>query len=72
MAIDVLERDNLQFPRSLPEFQYLFPNEVACATYLEYATGATGSCAVTAVAQLLDISGCQIQKTQIPGGIENP
>ena len=35
MVIDVLERDDLPFPRSLPEFQRLFPDEVACAAYLE-------------------------------------
>lgn len=35
MAIDVLERGKLAFPRSLPEFQRLFPNETACAAYLE-------------------------------------
>ena len=27
--------DNLPFPGSLPEFQRLFPNDAACATYLE-------------------------------------
>jgi transposase-like protein len=37
MAIDVLERDDLPFPRSLPEFQRLFPDEAACAAYLERA-----------------------------------
>jgi transposase-like protein len=37
MAIDVLERDDLPFPRSLPEFQRLFPDEAACAAYLEHA-----------------------------------
>jgi transposase-like protein len=37
VAIDVLERDYLPFPRSLPEFQYLFPDEAACASYLEHA-----------------------------------
>lgn len=35
MAIDILERGDLAFPRSLPEFQRLFPNEAACAAYLE-------------------------------------
>ncbi len=35
MAIDVLERGELAFARSLPEFQRLFPNEAACAAYLE-------------------------------------
>jgi len=37
MAIDVLERDDLPFPRSLLEFQRLFPDEAACAAYLERA-----------------------------------
>lgn len=37
MAIDVLERGDLPFPRSLPEFQRLFPHEAACAAYLERA-----------------------------------
>lgn len=37
MAFDVLERDDLPFPQSLPEFQQLFPDEAACAAYLERA-----------------------------------
>lgn len=37
MAIDALERDDLPFPRSLPEFQRLFLDEAACAAYLERA-----------------------------------
>lgn len=37
MVIDVLQRDDLPFPGSLPEFQRMFPNEAACATYLEHA-----------------------------------
>jgi transposase-like protein len=37
MVIDVLERDDLPFPRSLLEFQRLFPDEAACAAYLERA-----------------------------------
>lgn len=37
MAIDVLEWEDLPFPRSLPEFQRLFPDESACAAYLEHA-----------------------------------
>ena len=42
MAIDVLGRGDLPFPRSLPEFQHLFPNEAACATYLERARWGNG------------------------------
>jgi hypothetical protein len=37
MAIDVFAQGNLPFPRSLPEFQRLFPDEAACAAYLERA-----------------------------------
>jgi transposase-like protein len=36
VAIDVLERGDLLFPHSLPEFQRLFPDEAACAAYLEH------------------------------------
>ena len=32
---DVLSREDLPFPSSLPEFQRLFPNDAACAAYLE-------------------------------------
>lgn len=42
MAIDVLERGDLPFPRSLPEFQRLFPDEAACARYLERARWGSG------------------------------
>lgn len=42
MGIDVLERDDLPFPRSLPEFQRLFPDEAACAAYLERARWGNG------------------------------
>jgi len=42
MAIDVLERGDLQFPRSLPEFQRIFPDEAACAAYLERARWGNG------------------------------
>ena len=37
MAVDVVARVDLPFPRSLPEFQRLFPDEAACAAYLERA-----------------------------------
>ena len=42
MGIDVLERDDLAFPRSLPEFQRMFPDEAACAAYLEHARWSDG------------------------------
>lgn len=42
MGIDVLERGDLPFPQSLPEFQRLFPDEAACAAYLERARWSKG------------------------------
>ena len=33
--MDVLGRTDLPFPQSLPEFQRLFPDDGACAAYLE-------------------------------------
>jgi ISXO2-like transposase domain/Transposase zinc-ribbon domain len=33
--MDVLQRADLSFPQSLPEFQRLFPDDAACAAYLE-------------------------------------
>ncbi|SDD82396.1 Transposase zinc-ribbon domain-containing protein [Rhodospira trueperi] len=35
--MDVLDQAELPFPESLPEFQRLFPNDAACAAYLEKA-----------------------------------
>jgi transposase-like protein len=35
--MDVLDRNDLPFPQSLPEFQRLFPDDTACAAYLEKA-----------------------------------
>ena len=37
MLMDVHRRGNLRFPQSLPEFQRLFPDDAACAGYLEKA-----------------------------------
>ena len=34
---DVLQWEHLPFPRSLPQFQKLFPDDAACARYLERA-----------------------------------
>ena len=42
MVIDVLDRGDLPFPGSLPEFQRLFPDEAACAAYLERARWGKG------------------------------
>jgi len=42
VVIDVLERSDLPFPRSLPEFQRLFPDDAACASYLERASWHNG------------------------------
>ena len=37
--MDVLDRADLPFPHSLPEFQRLFPDDAACAAYQEKALG---------------------------------
>lgn len=42
MVIDVLDRGDWPFPRSLPEFQRRFPDEAACASYLERARWSDG------------------------------
>jgi hypothetical protein len=39
---DVFQRDDLPFPHSLPEFQRLFPEDRACAAYLERARWRNG------------------------------
>ena len=33
--MDVLSREDLPFPQSLPEFQRIFPDDSACVAYLE-------------------------------------
>ena len=40
--MDVLDRADLPFPHSLPEFQRLFPDDAACAAYLEKARWGDG------------------------------
>ena len=40
--MDVLDRADLPFPHSLPEFQRLFPDDAACAAYLEKARSGDG------------------------------
>ena len=40
--MDVLDRADLPFPYSLPEFQRLFPDDAACAAYLEKARWGNG------------------------------
>ena len=42
MLMDVHQRGNLRFPKSLPEFQRLFPDDAACAAYLEKARWSDG------------------------------
>ena len=37
MAPDVLLHADLPFPESLPQFQKMFPDDAACARYLEGA-----------------------------------
>ncbi len=40
--MDVLDRADLPFPHSLPEFKRLFPDDAACAAYLEKARWGDG------------------------------
>lgn len=40
--MDVLERNDLNFPKSLLDFQRLFPDDAACAAYLERSHWANG------------------------------
>ena len=40
--MDVVDRNDLPFPQSLPEFQGLFPDDRACAAYLEKARWGAG------------------------------
>ena len=46
--MDVLDRADLPFPHSLPEFQRLFPDDAACAAYLEKARWGDGFACPTA------------------------
>jgi len=39
---DIFQRDDLPFPKSLPGFQKLFPDDEACANYLERAKWSKG------------------------------
>ena len=42
MTMDVLAHADLPFPESLPEFQRLFPDDAACASYLEKSRWSDG------------------------------
>ena len=50
MLMDVHRRGNLRFPQSLPEFQRLFPDDAACAGYLEKARWSDGFVLASCVA----------------------
>ena len=51
MTHDIHQWEKLPFPKSLPQFQKLFPNDAACARYLEGARWPDGfrcpTCKVT-------------------------
>lgn len=42
MVVDVFQRDDQPFPKSLPEFQPFFPDDDACAKYLEKSRWPSG------------------------------
>lgn len=59
-AMDIFQRDDLAFPRSLPEFQQRFPDDAACAAYLErtrWPDGFTCRYPFNAFRSLLGIAG---------------
>jgi len=35
LTLDVLQREDQDFPKNLPKFLKMFPDEAACAAYLE-------------------------------------
>ena len=49
ILMDIDQHSALPFPQSLPEFQRLFPDDAACAKYLERRAGAIASSVRTAV-----------------------
>ena len=52
--MDVLQRDDLPFPRSLPEFQQLFPDEAKCDCHpWKKLDGATASSVRIAMPQAI-------------------
>ena len=58
--MDVLDRADLPFPHSLPEFQRLFPDDAACAAYLEKARWGDGfACLSRMTALTMVFKPCQ-------------
>jgi len=47
MTHDIHQWEHLPFPKSLPQFQKLFPDDAACARYLEGAKWPDGFCCPT-------------------------
>ena len=47
MTHDIHQWEHLPFPNSLPQFQKLFPDDAACARYLEGAKWPDGFCCPT-------------------------
>ncbi len=56
--MDVLDRADLPFPHSLPEFQRLFPDDAACAAYLECIAPGSLDTSLSHAAGLSDIAVC--------------
>ena len=59
---DVLKWEHLPFPKSLPSFQKLFPDDAACASYLERVRWEKGF-----VCPLCDAKGEPYRFTARPG-----
>ncbi len=68
--MDVLARANLPFPESLPEFQGLFPDDAACASYLEKSRWSEGfvcpHCGSVGAAQNQTLSGVWLRSITVP------
>ena len=57
-AMDIFQRDDLAFPRSLPEFQQRFPDDAACATYLERTRWPDGFVRARKISHQIDVGVC--------------
>ena len=63
---DVLKWEHLPFPKSLPQFQKLFPDDAACASYLERVRWEKGF-----VCPLCETKGEPYRFTARPGVLES-
>jgi hypothetical protein len=73
--MDVHQRGDLRLPQSLPEFQRLFPNDAACAAYLEKTRWSGGFiCPIvrwreSRSASLIDPASCAAARPAVDTGL---